>query len=681
MIAVAAADRPTRLCAYSLGLLAQARVRRILALAGYRLTAGWPDSGDAVAVWGQRPVAARGRWVAGRTGAPLVSLEDGFLRSLRPGVTGALPLSLVIDEVGIYHDCSRPSRLEHLIADGPPDAEARARARAGRAALRAARLSKYTPCVPPRSFPDDHVLVVDQTRGDASIRGAGATAETFRRMLDAARAEHPNAHIVVKAHPDTHVSRKTGHLGPADLDAGMRLVTGDVNPWDLIEPARAVYTVSSQMGYEALLARKPVRCFGAAFYAGWGLTEDEIPTPRRTARPDIDGLFWACHLAYPIYYDPWRDRLAAFETVLDALTHQRRAETPCHTKTGEVIAGVRLWKRRNVMRFRPSLPRRARFAHDAGTACRIAAAEDRAVWVWASKASRDALDGLAAQGGTGGFFEDGFLRSVGLGAQLTEAASLVFDRQGIYFDPSGPSDLEDLIAAAAGGAADTARAARLSAMIVASRVTKYNVGQHAPAPPAKRRPVVLVPGQVEDDASIRRGCGEVRTNLALLQAARRANPAAWLIFKPHPDVEAGLRAGAIPAEIAAQHADEIACDRSAADLMDAADALWTLTSLMGFEALMRGLPVTCLGTPFYAGWGLTTDLGPPVARRTARPSLEQLVWAALIAYPSYRDPVSGLPCSPELIVERFASGVQSRRAGALSRLQGLFASQSWLWRR
>jgi capsular polysaccharide export protein len=56
---------------------------------------------------------------------------------------------------------------------------------------------------------------------------------------------------------------------------------------------------------------------------------------------------------------------------------------------------------------------------------------------------------------------------------------------------------------------------------------------------------VLVVGQVEDDASIRLGAGVVRTNLGLLTAAAHANPGARIIYKPHPDVEAGLRPGTI----------------------------------------------------------------------------------------------------------------------------------------
>ena len=111
-----------------------------------------------------------------------------------------------------------------------------------------------------------------------------------------------------------------------------------------------------------------------------------------------------------------------------------------------------------------------------------------------------------------------------------------------------------------------------------------------------------------------------------------------------------------------------------------------MTSLTGFEALLRGIPVTTIGAPFYAGWGLTRDLGSVPARRLAgpRPSLEALVHATLISYPRYRDPVTSLACPAEVICDRLETGPLPRPGAglrALSKLQGLFASQSHLWRR
>ena len=83
------------------------------------------------------------------------------------------------------------------------------------------------------------------------------------------------------------------------------------------------------------------------------------------------------------------------------------------------------------------------------------------------------------------------------------------------------------------------------------------------------------------------------------------------------------------------------------------DAVHCITSLAGFEALLRGLAVTTWGRPFYAGWGLTTDRDPP-PRRGRRLSLDALVAGALVRYPRYLDPVTQLPCGPEVLLERLA---------------------------
>ena len=667
-----------RLCAYSLGFLHQRRIRRILQLSGYRLTTGWPGARDAVAVWGQRPVSWRGRWIAKRSGAELISLEDGFLRSVYPGAGGAPPISIVIDDLGIYFDASAPSRLEVLLDSADLDELAVARARRGIELLKTRRLSKYTPPSPRRDFGTGYVLVIDQTAGDASIAGAGAGPLSFKNMLDAARSENPGAEILVKTHPDVISGKRAAHFKATDMKDHERLVADDVNPWDLIDGAKVVYTVSSQMGYEAVLAGKDVRCFGTGFYSGWGLTEDEVPCSRRSRQLSVEELFTGCHLQYPVYYGPWHDRLCEFEQAVDVLTCLSDAEADSVPKGGEVFLGVRRWKRANLKRFRPQKTPAPVFANTVAQASEVVASQERALWVWASKFDKADLGSVDV--GKIGFIEDGFLRSVGLGAELTEAASLVFDRSGIYFDPSTPSDLENLIAKAVAGKSDRKRAAALREQIIQTGVTKYNVGHDDRIPDTTGKKVVLVPGQVEDDASIQRGCGVVRTNLDLLKIVREKNPDAWIVFKPHPDVEAGLRQGAIADAIAADLADEIATNASPNALLKRADEVWTMTSLMGFEALLRGLSVTCLGTPFYAGWGLTTDLGDPLERRSARPNIDDLTWATLIAYPSYRDPVSGLPCPPELIVERLASGTESRQATFLSRLQGMMAGYSWIWR-
>lgn len=178
-------------------------------------------------------------------------------------------------------------------------------------------------------------------------------------------------------------------------------------------------------------------------------------------------------------------------------------------------------------------------------------------------------------------------------------------------------------------------------MIVEQGLSKYNVAsRNAARWPAQGRRVVLVPGQVEDDASIRFGCAGIRSNRELLEAARSACPEAFIVYKPHPDVLSGRRAGAVSAKDLARWADHVETELSVVSCIEASDEVHTLTSLTGFDALLRGKHVVTYGMPFYAGWGLTQDCGPegPAHRRRLRRlHLDELVAGALLRYPLYWD--------------------------------------------
>lgn len=674
------AGRPLHV--YSAGFLRRGRVRRILELSGYRLRLGLPRRGGLVGVWGATPASARGRAIARRRGAGILTVEDAFLRSVRPGRAGDPPLGLLLDEEGVHFDPARPSALERLLSAHPLDDHALLeRARAGMARIAAGSLSKYNNhdlAVDPPA--PGYVLVIDQTAGDASVLASGATRETFAAMLRAACAEHPGTTVFVKTHPETRAGLRPGHYGPEIEDARVRLLTAPVAPGALIEGARAVYTVSSQMGFEAILAGHAPRVFGQPFYAGWGLTQDERPPPRRTRRLTRAQLFAAAMILAPTWYDPCRDRLCSFEEALAQLEAEVRAWREDHA--GHVATGMRLWKRPHLQRF---FGRWTPLVFDDRAPAVRAARDGRGLIAWASAPGTPARAAEAATLGIGLVrVEDGFLRSRGLGARLVPPMSLVADDLGIYYDPARESRLERLIAACGSLRADeTARAAALVAAIAGGGVSKYMAGG-APIPPLPAGRRILVPGQVEDDASILTACPAERTNLALLERVRAENPGAVIVYKPHPDVEAGLRPGEVPAEALARLADAVVRGADPAALIAVCDEVWTLTSLLGFEALLRGRPVTCLGVPFYAGWGLTRDLAPAPARRTARPDVTALAHAALIAYPRYLDPVSGLPCPPEVVVERLATGRTGRRAPALrllAKAQGLLAGQARLWRR
>ncbi|MEM9011658.1 MAG: capsular polysaccharide biosynthesis protein [Pseudomonadota bacterium] len=633
---------------------------------------------DAVGVWGQRGVARRGFAAARRFRRPVVVVEDAFLRSVQPGREEP-PAGLLIDETGVYYDANAPSAIEDLLASDLTE-EALARARAGLALFRRLGLSKYNAWDLAAPLPEPgFVLVVDQTRDDASIAGAGATAATFDAMLAAARAENPGARILLRPHPEVVAGRKRGHLrGGGDVG----VLPPNLPPAAVLARAARVYTVSSQLGFEAILAGHRPRVFGLPFYAGWGLSDDEMTSPRRGKVRSAEAVFSAAMLEAPTWYDLYDRGPATFEDAATGLAV--RAAAHRLAPRGAVCHGMRLWKRPAVASFLRGGP--VRFEDDAARAVSRAAAGKQPLFVWAGRETADLAARCAAAEVPLFRVEDGFLRSAGLGAALVPALSLVFDDLGIYYDPGRPSRLEALIAEAVELPEDALdRARRLREGIVSAGLSKYNVGEAAAIEVPAGRQVILVPGQVEDDASIRLGASDVRTNLGLLEATRAANPEVFLIYKPHPDVEAGLRQGRVPEAALTSLADHVARRADPASLLARADAVWTMTSLMGFEALLRGVPVHTLGQPFYAGWGLTQDHGPPVARRTARPGLDALVHAALIDYPTYRDPVSRLPAPPEVIVRRLSapSGRVPRQDPALrllAKAQGLFASYAHWWR-
>lgn len=663
-----------RLFPYTAGFLGQPRLRAILRAAGYSLHLGLPGPEDRVVVWGRSPYSTRGEAVAARRNVGLVRLEDAFLRSVHPGrARGAGgPLGLFIDPFGVHFDAATPSLLERMLAKDPLDDTALLdRARDGIARLKALNLSKYNDfdeTLPPPA--PGYVLVIDQTRGDASITHGGATAATFREMLAVAQIENPGARIVIKTHPETRAGLRPGHYGPANEDARTVLLTDPVSPWALLEGAIAVYTVSSLLGYEAILAGHKPRVFGQPFYAGWGLSVDENPVARRQRRLTRAQIFAVSHILAPTWFDPCRDRICRFEEAVDQLEAEVRAFRA--DRAGHVATGMRLWKRRPLQQFF-GREKPLRFVDPPDRAAALARASGRGLLIWAGKDP----PGFTAPALR---VEDGFLRSKGLGADLVPPLSLVTDAQGIYFDPTRPSDLEDLISRPPppGG---LARAERLMAALRKGKVSKYNLDGHFPDLPPGHR--ILVPGQVEDDASIRLGAGKTCTNLALLALARELNPGAIVLFKPHPDVEAGLRPGAVPDTQALRFADRVLHKSNPVALIEAVDEVWTMTSLLGFEALLRGKTVTVTGAPFYAGWGLTRDLGPVPDRRKARPSLAQLVHAALIAYPRYLDPVTRRPCPPEVVLDRLAHGPLPRPGPlnrSLAKLQGLFAGVAFLWR-
>lgn len=274
--------------------------------------------------------------------------------------------------------------------------------------------------------------------------------------------------------------------------------------------------------------------------------------------------------------------------------------------------------------------------------------------VWKSRTPAAQLAALEQAGVALVEVEDGFIRSAGLGANCVPPQSIVVDEIGVHFDARTPSGLENILQAGEFDPELLARASALREWIISLGLSKYDRGEVS-LDRRNGRLHVLVPGQVEDDRAVLSSIGPALTNLKLLRLVRQTRPDAHLIYKPHPDVEAGHRKGAIDDAVALGIADEVVRAPSISSWINLVDEVHVNSSLAGFEALLRDRKVTTHGVPFYAGWGLTEDLGPVPARRSAKRSLDELVAATLIVYPRYVDPVTNLPCSPEVLIAQLSA--------------------------
>lgn len=639
------------------------------------------EKSDAVVGWGKKETAAKAIAYANSHRLPYIALEDGFLRSVGLGVHQSAPVSLLVDPVGVYYDASSPSRIENDCACFEqwltPQLEAEAQEAMKR--IVSLDLSKYNSApLCPADWPGPengavcgpYVLCIDQTEADASVRLGGADAESFRRMLTDAVDENPDAAVLIKTHPDVLAGVKRGYLNKV-LDSidwtGRRrpvVLTENFAPIGLMRHCRSVYTVTSQTGFEALMAGRETHVYGTPFYAGWGLTVDRgAPAPRRRRSVPLAALFAAAYIRAARYVSPATGSVLTLHQALDFLQDARKWES--ENTPGFVVAGMRRWKQPHLKAFlgAPNRGNRLSFVWDFDEALNQARALRLPLVSWAAKTD-DAMTEKAAQAGVRLVrAEDGFIRSVGLGSDYEMPYSLVFDDQGIYYDPRKPSGLEAILNDMADRPQhyrrEVQRARELIPLLMRHAVTKYNLKKNTPPPPAvpSDKKILLVTGQVDGDASVRRGGGSIQSNLELLRTVRDSQPDAHILYLEHPDVASGNRPGGIDPETLKTLADQTLHGFRALDLLPLCDELHVLTSLSGFEALIRNVPVVTYGRPFYAGWGLTKDQLAFPTRRPGR-TLEELAAAALIVYPRYFDWDSAMACRCEDVCFRMIEGRQ-----------------------
>lgn len=223
------------------------------------------------------------------------------------------------------------------------------------------------------------------------------------------------------------------------------------------------------------------------------------------------------------------------------------------------------------------------------------------IYIWGYKAPHFFINYVRKHDLNVFFLEDGFIRSAPDMTSNDPPLSITLDSQAPYFDTTRPNDLTDLFLNYDFNqdSFDSQLAREVLDYYRSHRVSKYNHQDYidiAPIYGKKDKYRILVLGQVPHDDSIKYGGGEGLSLIDLTQKAIEDYPEAQIIIKPHP---MSLNDNETITQLKSLNCLIIATPLHLVDALETVDHVYTITSLGGFEALLRGKKVTTLGKPFY----------------------------------------------------------------------------------
>ncbi|HFS5112332.1 TPA: capsular polysaccharide biosynthesis protein [Campylobacter jejuni] len=613
--------------------------------------------------WGRKKSGLKAMNLAKKYNTKFILLEDGFIRSLNLGVENSPSFSMVKDDIGIYYDATMPSKLENLLNTYEFKGEEIKQAKEAIELIKKYKISKYNNNL---DIPDDYfqkdekrVLIIAQTANDASLEfGLAKDFKTVDMIKDAIK-ENPDSKIYIKIHPDVLSGKKQSDLDINSLPKECILISENFNPIALLEFFDKVYTKTSGMGFEALIQECECVCYGMPFYAGWGLTKDKLECKRRMQKRSLEEVFYAAYILYSEYFNPYLNQKSNIFDTIQTLAKYKSIEKANSNRL--FMLGFTLWKRYFIKPFFKAKNNEIIFLNSIKSLARYKLKEDDKFFIWGKKYDENALKNLllvkAKEQNLTSFtpkvslVEDGFIRSISLGSDLARPFSLIVDDKELYIDPNKVSKLEELLQNEIFDKNMLNRAKNIIKTLLENRFSKYNGLKHEDLKINAKigQKVILIPAQVEDDASMILG-GFGLSTLDLLKEVRSKNQDAYIIFKPHPDVLSGNRVGLKDETLILEFCDEIVKDCSIDSAIKIADEIHTITSTSGFDALLRAKKVFTYGMPFYAGWGLTKDKYR-CERRTRKLSLEELVAGALITYPRYINPKTKTLCEIEVCLD------------------------------
>jgi len=595
-------------------------------------------------------------------------MEDGFIRSFGLGAQHNLPLSYVLDSSGaLYFESKVESGLEKLCNKVSLTNEDNALSKKLISTIKESKLTKYNSVTEDSlkfDLKNNSVLCIGQVEGDMSLTYGSPVIKTNYGLVKAVKEKFPEVSIYFRPHPDTI---KGGRKGGEELNRISEIAEVlDISTplTELLDKFDSIHTITSLVGFEALLRGQKVYTYGQPFYSSWGLTEDFFPLERRRRKLSIEELFYCTYVIYPQYVNK-RGKKATLESTLEQLNREKVDGNKVLDRIQEERSGQVSKKVAWAFRFGPKVVRESvakmfpeydiKFANITSTDNKLPAhvkndilksleeygAVDFLIWGYLAP---EGTVRFANRIGANVFrVEDSFIRSVGLGGELDFSGqnllpiSIVKDSQSIYYNYNEVSDIELIIKDYSVSPSQKEFAKNCIGRVVDSEITKYNsTVQSGFVYPVNSKNKVLVLGQVEQDASIKYGTDKKLSLNDLVRIAKAENPDSEIFYKPHPAVLSGSKINKSNPIDVADICTVLGAEVSFIESLKGIDRVYVISSGSGFEALIRGIPVTCFGANFYAGWGVTDDR-IEISRRGKQKTVEELFYCFYVLYTRYFD--------------------------------------------
>jgi capsular polysaccharide export protein len=588
-----------------------------------------------------------------------IQIEDAFIGYLKNSQGKMVNIGLYWDEsAGIYYS-SRQNIITQTINNTNYTDENLKEAEILMQRIAAHQITKHNKTFQPKFTPSPEaapILLIDQVYGDSSLLENHHGKKEFEKMYNAAVKQANGRKIYIKTHP-----MGKGYLEEIHKKTEVILIKEDHNIYEILNQMEEIWTVSSQAGFEALLSGKKVRTFGTPFYAGYGMTEDDIHIPNRQ-QTTIEALFYASYIKACRYF------IAGVECTLEEIVNVIIEHKRLVAKDSQIkrlfIFNIPIWKRYSMLAFLfGKNTKRIHISNHTQLQAYSPNSQD-AILRWGYSKTDEYLTAYAENNNIPIMtFEDGFLRSVGLGSDLTLPYSLVIDKHGIYYNYHQKSELEVILQDLKLTEYEITRAKKLQEALKITNISKYNITQSHGEPlhtNNNSKHIILITGQVADDMSIIKGGTTIFDYETLVKKVRAENPDAYIIYKHHPDVVAKNRKGYISNALLLQYVDLTVQHAHIIDLIRISDEIHTLTSLAGFEGLIHGKKVTHYALPFYGGYGFTTDKCG-ISHSRKQTDFNTFLYATLCIYARYTIPNTHIALTPEVIIKVLYNEMQNKQ--------------------